>query len=93
MYTVSRSLQGDYIGVKRLRDGASIPIEPKNRDFAEFLEWAKANPNHGLNLKDDATLAYKEPVDAELEAIKTKLDADQNLSAEQMRTALKKLLE
>ncbi len=28
--------------VRRLADGAFIPTDPKNRDYAEFLTWQSA---------------------------------------------------
>ena len=26
-------------GIRRLSDGASIPFDPDNRDYQEYLEW------------------------------------------------------
>ena len=28
----------------RISDGASIPFDPDNRDYQEYLEWTKASP-------------------------------------------------
>lgn len=39
-YTVKRSQQGITQGVVRF-DGLSIPMDPMNRDWREFVEWNK----------------------------------------------------
>jgi hypothetical protein len=35
-------VSGQRAGVKRLSDGAFIPLDPDNRDYAEYLAWVDA---------------------------------------------------
>ena len=39
MYKVIENNQGDNNSVLRLSDGASIPFDPANTDYQEYLEW------------------------------------------------------
>ena len=93
MYSVWRGTDGNIGCIQRSSDGASIPLDENNKDYRKFLQWIEANPGHGLNLdKHDSQAVYKKPVDAELEAIKTKLAADDVLTGAEVRVALKNLL-
>jgi hypothetical protein len=29
----------NWVGVKRLSDGCTIPLEPANKDYQEYLKW------------------------------------------------------
>ena len=41
---ISPSIEGDPISsVLRLSDKTSIPFDPDNVDYQEYLEWAKTN--------------------------------------------------
>ena len=43
-YKLMKTPDGDQIlAVYRLSDGASIPFDPDNTDYQEYLEWAKTN--------------------------------------------------
>jgi len=39
MYKLKRSLDGDIRVVIRLADMASIPFDPANTDYQEYLKW------------------------------------------------------
>ena len=40
MYKLMKSIfTGEVIGVKRLEDGAGIPLEPDNTDYQAYLKW------------------------------------------------------
>jgi hypothetical protein len=40
---ISPTITGDPINsVMRLSDNASIPFDPENRDYKEYLEWVAA---------------------------------------------------
>lgn len=44
-------------GVRRLLDGACIPLAPGNSDFREFLEWNRMQPTpQDLEAVDQATV-------------------------------------
>ena len=48
---------GNPRGVRRLIDGADIPLVPGNSDFREFLEWNRTQPTPlGLETVDQATV-------------------------------------
>jgi hypothetical protein len=38
-YKEIKNIFGELQGVRRLSDGANIPIDPGNRDYAEYLKW------------------------------------------------------
>ena len=38
MYKLAKDKYGDVVCVVR-EDGACIPFDPDNRDYAEYLEW------------------------------------------------------
>jgi hypothetical protein len=52
MYEVKR-VQGKVVGIKRLADGANIPIAPGNSDYHAFQKWNAAQPVP-LDLGDQA---------------------------------------
>lgn len=37
--------------IKRLSDGAFIPVDEGNTDYQEYLEWTKASP---MNVAEEA---------------------------------------
>ena len=39
MYKLTLNLSGENNSVLRLSDGASIPFDPANTDYQEYLEW------------------------------------------------------
>jgi hypothetical protein len=39
MYKLLKSIRGDVTAVFRLSDGASIPFNPENTDYQEYLKW------------------------------------------------------
>ncbi len=93
MYTVLRDHEGNKIGIIRDSDGAQIPIDQGNHDYQEFMRFKRDNPSHGLNLDDHDPGSVIAPiVDADIEAIKVKLAADDALTASEVQAALKKLL-
>jgi hypothetical protein len=38
MYKLNK-YEGKEVSVNRLSDGASIPFDPMNRDYQEYLKW------------------------------------------------------
>tara|TARA_R110000772_G_C12956064_1_gene402806 strand:+ start:366 stop:518 length:153 start_codon:yes stop_codon:yes gene_type:complete len=42
MYKLDKNYIGDIVSVTRLSDNASIPFDPANRDYQEYLEWVDA---------------------------------------------------
>jgi hypothetical protein len=43
MYKLNKNaLTGETKFVQRLSDGAFIPFDPQNRDYAEYLAWLEA---------------------------------------------------
>ena len=41
----------EYNYIVRLSDGASIPSDPDNIDYQEYLEWAKTNTTQEATFK------------------------------------------
>ena len=41
--------------IKRLSDGAFIPLNPDNTDYQEYLEWTKASPMNVALPADEVT--------------------------------------
>ena len=39
MYKLDKNYIGDIVSVTRLLDNASIPFDPANTDYQEYLEW------------------------------------------------------
>ena len=39
MYKIIKDILGDTICIKRLLDNASIPLDPANKDYQEYLKW------------------------------------------------------
>ncbi len=39
MYQLSPQYKGQTLSVIRTTDGACIPFDPANTDYAEYLEW------------------------------------------------------
>lgn len=39
--------------VKRLSDGAFIPMEPLNVDYQQYLEWLANNPENSNQIQQD----------------------------------------
>jgi len=42
-YKFFKNIEGDVALVKRLTDNVFIPLDSKNVDYQEYLEWAKTN--------------------------------------------------
>jgi len=42
MYKLLIRIDGEQCGVFRIVDGASIPLDPANTDYAAYLEWVAA---------------------------------------------------
>tara|TARA_R110000737_G_scaffold1737_1_gene5210 strand:+ start:974 stop:1126 length:153 start_codon:yes stop_codon:yes gene_type:complete len=42
MYKLDKNYIGDIVSVTRLSDNASIPFDPANRNYQEYLEWIDA---------------------------------------------------
>jgi hypothetical protein len=56
MYTTRHDESGRYLGVTRTADGAQIPADPRNADYAEFLAWnARQVPPLDLSDRDPPT--------------------------------------
>lgn len=82
MYEVLR-LRGKTTGVTRLSDGAIIPLDSRNKDFAQFLTW-NAQQAAPLDLSDQAP-PPPEP-DSELDQISAILDkTDADVTAAEVR--------
>ena len=44
MYKLQNDLMGNVCAVIRLEDNATIPFDPANTDYQEYLKWTKASP-------------------------------------------------
>lgn len=65
-YTLDR-IKGKVVAVKRVADGASIPLDPSNRDYQDFLTW-NAQQSPPLDLSDTFDLAdYKRDKNAAID--------------------------
>lgn len=42
MYKLFKDFNGNVCSVNRLNDGASIPFDPANTDYQEYLKWLEA---------------------------------------------------
>ena len=56
MYRYINNFQGQTAGVQRLSDMASIPFDPANTDYQEFLRW-KSEGNEPLPADDNGQAA------------------------------------
>lgn len=65
MYQKALNHAGELSGIRRLADGACIPLDPANRDYAEFLAWEAAGN----------TAAEPDPVPVPVPAIVTRFQA------------------
>ncbi len=45
MYSIEHDFRSGVASIVRDRDGARIPQDPRNADFAEFLEWNAKRPD------------------------------------------------
>lgn len=45
MYSVEHDFRSGVASIVRDRDGARIPQDPRNKDFAEFLAWNAKRPD------------------------------------------------
>jgi len=41
MYKITKNTDGVDNGIKRLSDGAYIPLDQANTDYQEYLEWVE----------------------------------------------------
>jgi hypothetical protein len=90
MYSVCRDLSGRLCGIKHLSDGSQIPLDAMNMDYRDFLLWVSLNPSHGLDLRPQVAPG---PVpDDGFDALRAKLLADQDLTREELRRVLRRLL-
>jgi hypothetical protein len=71
VYKTVRGADGNIISIQR-SDGASIPIDLKNSDYTEYLEWFNAGNNPE---SADMTIDYKIKRAAEYPSIGDQLDA------------------
>ena len=39
MYKLTKDIQGNINGVRRLSDNACIPFDPANTDYQAYLKW------------------------------------------------------
>jgi hypothetical protein len=39
MYKLYKNIDGQDAGVRRLEDGACIPLDPDNTDYQAYLKW------------------------------------------------------
>jgi hypothetical protein len=42
MYKLHNNWKNEVVSIKRLSDGASIPLDPANTDYQEYLRWLEA---------------------------------------------------
>lgn len=62
----------------RIQDGANIPTDPKNRDYAEYLAWLATDPK-----------SQPDPADPELDAVSAILEkADTDITAAEVKRVL-----
>lgn len=73
MYQTYR-LNGKFLGVIRVADGAFIPNDPRNSDYQVFLQWNAAQQTP-LDVTDQA---YTPPADPDRATIFALLDKDAN---------------
>jgi hypothetical protein len=78
----------DNTSILRISDGASIPADPANSDYAEYLEWVEeGNTPEAADVPPDPT--YKELRAAEYPSIVDQLDKIYHTGIDGWKTDIK----